>query len=74
MIMLLLGQRFAQAQNVITVAAYPAVDSIVKSALPAWKKTHPNVEVKIISRAYADHHTAMTTALATSSEPPDVMV
>ena len=64
----------AQAQKVLTVAAYPAVDSIIKAAIPAWEKKHPGVQVKLISRAYADHHTAMTTALSTSSKPPDVMV
>lgn len=64
----------AQAQKVLTVAAYPAVDSIIKAALPAWERKHPGVQVKLISRAYADHHTAMTTALSTSSKPPDVMV
>jgi len=62
------------AQKTLTVAAYPAVDSILKAALPAWEKKHPGVQIKIISRAYADHHTAMTTALSTSSKPPDVMV
>lgn len=62
------------AQRVLTVAAYPAVDSILKAALPDWEKKHPGVQVKLISRAYADHHTAMTTALSTSSKPPDVMV
>jgi multiple sugar transport system substrate-binding protein len=64
----------ALAQRVtLTVAAYPAVDDIVKSALAEWKKNHPNVDVKVIGREYADHHTAMTTALATSSGLPDVM-
>lgn len=32
------------------------------------------MEIKVISRAFADHHTAMTTALSTSSNLPDVMV
>lgn len=63
---------FAQ-KVVLTVAAYPSVDAIVKDALPAWQKSHPQVEVKVVSREYADHHTAMTTALATSSSLPDVM-
>ncbi len=65
---------YGYAQEVLTVAAYPAVDSIVKAALPAWQKKYPNVEVKVVSRAYADHHTAMTTALSTASHLPDVMV
>jgi multiple sugar transport system substrate-binding protein len=62
------------AQQTLTIAAYPAVDEIAKSAVATWKKKHPNVEVKVISRAFADHHTAMTTALSTSSNLPDVMV
>jgi multiple sugar transport system substrate-binding protein len=64
----------AQAQQSITVAAYPAVDEIAKAAVTQWKKKHPGVEVKVVSRAFADHHTAMTTALSTSSNLPDVMV
>lgn len=58
---------------VLTVAAYPAVDAIVMAAIPAWQQRHPNVDIKIISRQFADHHTAMTTALSTSSYLPDVM-
>ncbi|MDE2393942.1 MAG: extracellular solute-binding protein [Burkholderiales bacterium] len=64
----------AQAQQTLTVAAYPAVDAIVKSAIPAFKAKHPNVDIQVVSRQFADHHTAMTTALATSSHLPDVMV
>jgi len=63
----------ASAQQVLTVAAYPAVDEIVRAAIPAWKKLHPNVDIKVVSRAFADHHTAMTTALSTSVYLPDVM-
>ena len=65
---------WAQAQTVLSISAYPAVDEIAKAAIPAFKKKHPDVEVKITSRAYPDHHTAMTTALSTSSNLPDVMV
>lgn len=63
----------AHAQQTLTIAAFPAVDEIAKAAIPAWKKKHPDVDIKITSRAYADHHTAMTTALSTSSNLPDVM-
>lgn len=62
-----------QATTVITVAAFPAVDEIVKAAAVEWQKRHPEVQIKVIGRAYADHHTAMTTALATSSDLPDIM-
>jgi multiple sugar transport system substrate-binding protein len=63
----------AMAQQVLTVAAYPAVDEIVKAAIPAWKRLHPTVDIKVVSREFADHHTAMTTALSTSFYLPDVM-
>ena len=70
---LLLSAQAIHAQQVLTVAAYPAVDEIVKSAIPAWKKLHPEVEIKVVSRQFSDHHTAMTTALSTSFYLPDVM-
>jgi multiple sugar transport system substrate-binding protein len=63
----------AEAQQTLTIAAFPAVDEIVKSAIPAWKKLHPTVEIKVVSRQFTDHHTAMTTALSTSFYLPDVM-
>jgi multiple sugar transport system substrate-binding protein len=62
-----------QAQQTLTVAAFPAMDDIVKAAIPEWKKLHPNVEIKVVSRQFNDHHTAMTTALSTSTLLPDVM-
>ncbi|MGI9133512.1 MAG: extracellular solute-binding protein [Rhodoferax sp.] len=55
------------------MAAYPAVDEIVKAAIPAWKKLHPAVDVQVASRQFSDRHTAMTTALSTSFYLPDVM-
>ncbi len=61
------------AQQVLTVAAYPAVDEIVRAAIPQWKRLHPGVDIKVVSRQFLDHHTAMTTALSTSFYLPDVM-
>ena len=63
----------ASAQQTLTVAAYPAVDEIVRSAIPQWKRVHPTVDIKVVSRQFSDHHTAMTTALSTSFYLPDVM-
>ncbi len=63
----------AFAQQVLTVAAFPAIDEIVRASIPEWKKRFPNVEIKVVSRQFADHHTAMTTALSTSFYLPDVM-
>ncbi len=63
----------AAARRQLTVAAYPLVDEIVKAALPQWQRRHPDVDIQVVSRQYADHHTAMTTALSTSVYLPDVM-
>ncbi len=63
----------AQAQQTLTVAAFPAVDEIVRAAIPQWKRSHPTVDIKVVSRQFSDHHTAMTTALSTSFYLPDVM-
>jgi multiple sugar transport system substrate-binding protein len=57
----------------LTVAAFPLVDEIVRAARPAWTARHPGVEIEVVSRPYADHHTAMTTALSTAVRLPDVM-
>lgn len=63
----------AAAPTRLTVAAFPAVDAIVKAALPSWRQHHPGVDVQVVSRQFADHHTAMTTALSTRFHLPDVM-
>ena len=54
----------ADAATTITVAAFPALDAAVKAAIPLYKKLHPDVEIKLVSLAYADHHVAMTTSLS----------
>jgi len=45
----------------------------VRGAIPRWNRLHPNVGIKVVSRQFSDHHTAMTTALSTSFYLPDVM-
>lgn len=70
--LLSLGQAHA-ASITLTVAAYPAVDLIIKAAIPEWSQRHPDVAIKVVSRQFADHHTAMTTALSTQGNLPDVM-
>jgi len=65
--------RAGTERRTLNVAAFPLVDEIVRAALPAFKARHPDVDVKVVSRQYADHHTAMTTALSTSVYVPDVM-
>jgi multiple sugar transport system substrate-binding protein len=62
------------APRKLTVAAFPNVDEIVKAvARGTWAARHPDVPIEIVSRQYVDHHTAMTTALATAVQLPDVM-
>ncbi|MFN7727412.1 MAG: ABC transporter substrate-binding protein [Rubrivivax sp.] len=72
-----LGLPAARAQTrarvVLQVAAFPLVDEICRAALPAWRQLHPDVDVQVATRQYADHHTAMTTSLSTSVLLPDVM-
>jgi multiple sugar transport system substrate-binding protein len=68
-----LSARHALAATTITVATFPDLDRAAKAALPRWHAAHPDIDVKIVSLQYADHHTAMTTALATGSGLPDVM-
>ncbi len=63
----------AAGRRKLTVATFPLLDEILKAALPRWQRKHPDVEIQIVSRQYADHHTAMTTALSTSVYLPDVM-
>ena len=62
-----------QTKKVLTVAAYPAVDQIVKDSLAVWSKDNPDVEVKVVGREYMDHHTADDHRLAASSGLPDIM-
>ncbi|MGA1693756.1 MAG: ABC transporter substrate-binding protein [Burkholderiaceae bacterium] len=49
------------------------VDEIIKAAIPRFNQRFPHVQIELTSRQYADHHTAMTTALSTSVRLPDVM-
>lgn len=59
--------------DVLTVAAFPLLDEIVGAARQRWQQRHPGTDIKILKRQYVDHHTAMTTALSTSTYLPDVM-
>ncbi len=69
----LLSSGLAAAQTTLTVAAFPSLDSSIKAIIPAWNKLHPDVTIKLQAQEFADHHNAMTTALATGQGLPDVM-
>jgi len=57
----------------ITLATFPDLDRAAVAALPRWRATHPDIDVRIVSLQYVDHHNFMTTELATGSGLPDVM-
>lgn len=63
----------AHPQQTLTIAAYPALDEVTKAAIPLWKKKYPQVDIRVMSRPYAEHHSAMAKALSTSVGLPDVM-
>lgn len=63
----------APAPRKITVAAFPAIDEIVKAAVPAWRARFPGVELDVVSRQVTDHHAAMITSLSTATHLPDLM-
>ena len=63
----------AAPRTTLTVAAFPDLDRTVRIAIEGWARSHPDVEVKLTSRAVDDHHTAMITAIATGANLPDVM-
>ncbi len=64
----------AQAATEITVATFPSFDrSVNEAGIPLYKKVKPDVSIKVVSLAFGDHHNAMTTALATGANLPDVM-
>lgn len=62
-----------RAAVTLTVSVYPELDRSLLAVLPAWKAQHPDIDVKVQILRHADHHTALTTALATGSNLPDVM-
>ena len=56
----------------LTVSCFSNMNVSVEAAIPLWKKLHPDVDIKVNTLAYGDHHNALTTALATGSGAGDV--
>lgn len=69
---LLATNAFAE-QVEITVTSFPNFNQAAEAAIPAFEAKYPNIKVKLVTLAYGDHHNAMTTALATGANLPDVM-
>jgi multiple sugar transport system substrate-binding protein len=69
---LALGGTVLAQKKVITVGVFPNLDDAIKAQLPGFNKLYPNIEVKLVTLQYADHHNALTTALATGQGLHDV--
>lgn len=63
----------AQGARALQVTSFPDLDRAAKAAEGEWNRRHPQVPLKLVSRSYPDHHTAMNAALATRAGLPDVM-
>jgi multiple sugar transport system substrate-binding protein len=61
----------AQQQTLI-VASFPSFDEAVKTAIPLYKKLHPEVTIKLVSLSFGDHHNALVSSFATGTNLPDV--
>jgi multiple sugar transport system substrate-binding protein len=62
----------AQTKTTLTVNCFTNQDEAVTANIPAYQKLHPEVEIKINTLSFDDHHTAMQTALATGVGAGDV--
>lgn len=57
----------------LTIASYPNFDEAIRAAIPRYEKLHPEINIRLVSLSFYDHHNAMTSALATGAGLPDVM-
>ncbi|WP_035054257.1 extracellular solute-binding protein [Andreprevotia chitinilytica] len=64
---------WSAATVTLTVASFPDFDRAVQAAIPLYKKLHPEIEIKLVSRERVDHVNALTTELASGAGLPDVM-
>lgn len=73
--MALPGRSWSNATQPLSlrVASFPDLDRGVKVARARFEQRHPQVRVHLTTLGILDHHTAMTTALATGANVPDVM-
>ena len=57
----------------LKVASFPSFDEAVKAAMPLYGQVAPQVQIRLSSLSYADHHSALITALATGTGVADVV-
>ena len=68
---LLSSLTFAQ-KTTLTVAGFPNLTDVITAAAKVYEQQNPDVDIKVVSKQFADHHTALLTALASGSGAPDV--
>ena len=63
----------AMSGGSIDVAAYPALDQILRDARPRWQTVSPGTDIRLVAREFGDHHSALTAAMAARKGLPDLM-
>ena len=60
------------AQQTLTVAGFPNLTELIQEAATLYEEQNPDVNIEVVSKEFADHHTALLTALASGAGTPDV--
>lgn len=71
-----LGSALAHAGvigSTLDIAAYPALDQIVRDTRPRWRALDPGSDIRLVAREFGDHHSALTAAMAARKGLPDLM-
>lgn len=61
-------------RQTLVVAVYAPLDDLIRSVIPRWKQLHPDVDLRVLTRAFEEHHSVTFSALNTASHVPDVLV
>jgi len=57
----------------LDIAAYPALDQILRESRPRWQSIAPGFDIRVVAREFGDHHSALTAAMAARKGLPDLM-
>lgn len=62
------------AKKVVTIAVYPDLDSVIKAVEADFEKANPDIDLRLNQPlGHGEHHTALTTSLATNKAMADVV-
>lgn len=68
------AQDHTAARQTLVVAVYAPLDDLIRSVVPRWRQLHPDVELRVLTRAFEEHHSVTFSALSTASHVPDVLI